>query len=137
MSIRTRLVSWAAVTASALAMAVATAGPASASIGTGRVQLCSQGNYASRFTFNNNYGVWYGDWVPAGSCGTFNVVGDVNYLTWITVQGHYNTSGDTFGMAVTDKGATVYATPGTSGRKFATTGTTAANDHWWVEYPNV
>ncbi|MGW3460805.1 hypothetical protein ACWDE9_14940 [Streptomyces olivaceoviridis] len=126
-----------AVLAAGLGAAIVPAGSASAAIGTGRIQLCSQGNYASRWFYENaQYGNAYGGWVNPGECATLSVP-DFGNLWRFSVEGHYNTSGDTFLMKTAGNGAEVWMSSTTSGRKFASLGTTAANDHYWIEYPNV
>ncbi|MET9144652.1 hypothetical protein [Streptomyces sp. NPDC004042] len=129
----------AVVPAAGLGVAIAPAGPASAAISTGRIQLCSQGNYASRWFYENAdpaNGNAFAGWVPAGECATLSVPRFGNIWRF-SVQGRYNTSNDTFTMRYTNTGAEVLMTSQTSGRKFASLGTTAAGQHYWTEYPNV
>lgn len=131
-----RFISAVAVLAAGLGAAIVPAGSASAAIGTGRIQLCSQGNYASRWFYENaQYGNAYAGWVNPGECQTLTVPTYGN-LWKFSVQGRYNTSADTFLMPTAGNGAEVWMSSTTSGRKFASLGTTAANSHYWIEYPN-
>jgi hypothetical protein len=101
--------------------AVAVASSASASIGTGRIQLCSQGNYISDLTWDPSYFSTY--IVPEGTCQTFDVPSGVST---ITVGGFYNLSHAHFDVVtlVPFEGET-YG-PNHSGMAVGTRGTTTA-----------
>lgn len=107
----------------------ASAEAASASIGAGRVQLCSQGNYSSFLGFTPTDGSPSSRTVnvAAGSCQTFDING--NYQVTISVYGKYNTSDSTFQIGSS------FTVPGTGGGwKVFTQGTTAnaGAGAWWV-----
>ncbi|MFE3263687.1 hypothetical protein [Streptomyces sp. NPDC059215] len=118
------------VAAGATATAPATA--AASSISTGRIQLCSQGNYASQLRFSPS-GTQSSstNWVAAGACQTFNVPGASSgngTLVSVDIVGKYNTSTNTFQIG------TVYSSPSSAGAKVASTGTTTSPS--WKYLPN-
>jgi hypothetical protein len=111
--------------AAATATLATTTGPAAASLGKGRVQLCSQGNYSSFLRFDGN-GATTG-LVSPGSC----VKTDIPFNTVrIAVVGKWNSSDATFEMGG------VPATPNDDpGYKIYTTGSTAnggGSTGWYV-----
>lgn len=115
-----------AVTAAATtAMLATTSGPASAAMGKGRVQLCSQGNYWSFLRFDGSGATT--SLVPPGSC----IKTDIPFNTvYIAVVGKWNLSNTNFEMGG------VPATPNDNpGYKFYTVGSTAnggATTDWYV-----
>ncbi|MFI7605969.1 hypothetical protein ACIBTV_12675 [Micromonospora sp. NPDC049366] len=111
------------------------AGPTSAaqaSIGTGRIQLCAQGNYAAYLTMSSPTGAWESVQSPdvaPGSCATWNIVRDSRY-TVINVFGKYNTKSGSFWIYGLDTKPDLY------GYKLAARGTTADGGRV-VRLPNV
>ncbi|OKI46066.1 hypothetical protein [Micromonospora sp. CB01531] len=102
---------------------VATAGPAAAAMGQGRVQLCSQGNYWSYLEYTGTYLSSYR--VAPGSCGKWDIPAGTYQ---IEVRGMFNTSSSTFWM-----GSFAASASSNPGWKVYTRGTTAngGQDAWW------
>ncbi|MFJ2478330.1 hypothetical protein ACIOWI_36205 [Streptomyces sp. NPDC087659] len=112
----------------AITTAVATTaftGSAAADIGAGRVQVCAQGNYAVKPSFNSSDQSQMPSgpdtWVAKGTCQTFPVpnYGYPARLTGISVIGKFNSSNGTFYV----DGINVNPTAG--GWKLLARGTTA------------
>jgi hypothetical protein len=103
--------------------AVAVASPASASIGTGRIQLCSQGNYASDITWPGGLHTYV---VAEGSCQTFNFPSQG--VSYFTIGGWYNTNPTHFNIgtiSANDLGGHYFG-PTSAGMAYGTRGTTTS-----------
>ncbi|MFD9738506.1 hypothetical protein [Umezawaea sp. NPDC059074] len=117
-----RIAAGAAVVATmATATVLGTAGSAAAA-GSGQIQVCSNGNYASYVVFPNRGG-FSTFVVNKGTCATYNILGSSTTVEPIEVRGIYNTSSNTFwvgnGQIRPSRGGNVI-----------TYGTTAAGNHW-------
>jgi hypothetical protein len=103
------------------AAVVVASGPASASISTGRIQLCAQGNYASDITWNP--GGLHTYVVAQGGCQTFNMPQGVQTFT---IGGFYNTIPAHFSIVtMLPSGGDPFG-PGHAGMAFGTRGTTTS-----------
>lgn len=125
MSVKSVFIKRAAMSVAAMGIvstgAVAVASSASASIGTGRIQLCSQGNYTSDLTWDPSGLHTYV--VPEGTCQTFDVPG---WASTITVGGFYNTSQAHFDIVTLVPFAGDPFGPNHTGMALGTRGTTTA-----------
>ncbi|MFI7609523.1 hypothetical protein ACIBTV_31025 [Micromonospora sp. NPDC049366] len=101
----------------------ATSGPAAAAMGQGRVQLCSQGNYASYLSYTGTGITTYV--VFPGTCLKDDIPRNT---TQIEVVGIFNSSGTSFSMGSFKASAT-----DNPGWKVYTGGTTAnaGAGSWW------
>ncbi|MFH8625971.1 hypothetical protein ACH4A8_29495 [Streptomyces vietnamensis] len=118
-----------------LVAGAATSSAATQAISQGRIQLCSNGNYASAFQFQGDAFLGYQtNWIPAGSCQTFDVPGDAYHTTYVYVVGKWNTSNSQFAVNGPYQITTNTAAPG---RKIGAVGRTDDHSYRWTEYANV
>ena len=122
--------------ATAVAATTVSASAATQAIGTGRAQLCAQGNYSARFVFSLDIpgtSTQPGPWVHPGSCTTFTVPGSFGEATVVTVQGLFNTSNNTFNI-----GNSFFSGVNQPGVKIGAEGTTGngGRDAFYMFFPN-
>ncbi|MGW7579296.1 hypothetical protein [Streptomyces sp. NPDC054765] len=114
MRMKSRIFAATTFVAASLAATMATASAAPASIGTGRVQLCSQGNYSSSLSLSGSGHSQRTTYVPAGQCETFSIPFDAT----LSVGGRGN-NGATFSVP----GPSIQSSPSHAGMKLASLGT--------------
>ncbi|MCF3964885.1 hypothetical protein [Streptomyces fuscigenes] len=122
MRTRSRIIAATAAAAAALAvtttLGAATASAATAAIGTGRVQLCSEGGYSSSLVFSaSGIATQRTVFVPAGQCQTFNVPFAASLGVW---------GQDSDGTPFNVPGPSLRSSPSHAGMKLAAEGTTTA-----------
>ncbi|MGW7579303.1 hypothetical protein [Streptomyces sp. NPDC054765] len=129
MQVKSRIFAGTTIVAAALAattaLTAATASAAPASIGTGRVQLCSRGDYSSSLSLSGSGHSQRTTYVPTGQCETF----DIPFDATLSVGGRGN-NGATFSVP----GPSIQSSPSHAGMKPASLGTESSPS--FVQYAN-